>query len=202
MLHIIGKIPHRVTIACSGGIDSMVALHFLLQGKRKVDVVYFNHDTLHSRNAEQFVKRFCGKNKLLLTVGRIKGTKGRKSMEEFWRDERYKFLNSTNSNYILAAHHLDDVVETWLMSSFHGTPKLIPYARDSKIYRPFLLTPKKNIIDYASSHKLEWIEDPSNENTNHKRNLIRHEIVPRVLKVNPGLRKTIRKKLLEKYRDI
>ena len=149
MLHIIGKIPRRVTIACSGGVDSMVALHFLLQGKRKVDVAFFNHDTIHSREAELFVKKFCAQNNLLLTVGRVSGTKGRKSLEEFWRDERYNFLSSMRSDYMLVAHHLDDVMETWLMSSFHGNPKLIPYKRGSSIYRPLLLTPKKNITEYA-----------------------------------------------------
>ena len=40
MIRIIGKIPPKVTIACSGGIDSMVFTHFLLEESRvqKVNV--------------------------------------------------------------------------------------------------------------------------------------------------------------------
>ena len=95
MIRIIGKIPHRVIVACSGGIDSMAFVHFLLQGKRKVQLAYFNHDTPHSKNAEIFVKEYAARNKLILTVGRVKGNrKKNQSLEEFWRDERYDFLSS------------------------------------------------------------------------------------------------------------
>tara|TARA_R110002020_G_scaffold29483_1_gene92908 strand:+ start:1819 stop:2439 length:621 start_codon:yes stop_codon:yes gene_type:complete len=200
MIRIIGKIPSRVTVACSGGVDSMAVVNFLLEGRRKVDLAFFNHDTYHSKEAEAFVKKFAGKNKLTLTVGRVKGTKGRRSLEEFWREERYRFLESLGSRYIITCHHLDDVVETWLFTSFHGDPKLIPHGRGDKIYRPFLMTEKSSILDYAERKKLDWIEDPSNRMTkNIMRNHIRHNVMPEVLKVNPGIRKTIRKKLIEIY---
>ena len=133
MFRIIGKIPRRVTVACSGGIDSMAIVNFLLEGKRKIDLAFFNHDTIYSRKAEEFLKRFAGSKELHLVVGRVKGSKGKKSLEEFWRDERYNFLESLNSPYIITGHHLDDVVETWLFSSFHGNPKLIPLKRNKNI---------------------------------------------------------------------
>ena len=201
MIRIIGKIPKRVTVACSGGVDSMVFVDFLLKGNRKVDLAYFNHDTGHSREAERFVKQYAAKNNLILTVGRVRGSKGSRSLEEFWRDERYEFLESLGSNYIITCHHLDDVVETWLFTSFHGESKLIPHKRGNKIYRPFLMTEKSSILNYANRKAIDWIEDPSNRMTkNIMRNHIRHNIVPQVLKVNPGIRKTIRKKLIEIYK--
>ena len=138
MIRIIGKIPKKVTIACSGGIDSMVVAHFLRQSKRKVELAYFNHDTAHSRKAEDFVKQYAEENNIDLHVGKVVGKKGRRSLEEFWRDERYSFLESVKSNFIITCHHLDDCVETWLMSSFHGQGKLIPYNRGENIFRPFL----------------------------------------------------------------
>ena len=201
MIRIIGKIPPVVTVACSGGIDSMTVVDFLLKGRRKVHLAYFNHDTPHSKEAELFLKKYIAKKNLTLTVGRVQGKKGRKSLEEFWRDERYKFLESLNSKYIITCHHLDDAVETWLFSSFHGNPKLIPYERNSKIYRPFLMTEKKEIVSYAERKGVEWIDDPSNRMTkNIMRNHIRHNVLPEVLKVNPGLRTMIRKKLIEIYK--
>ncbi len=202
MIHIIGKIPHRVTVACSGGLDSMAIVNFLLEGRRKVTLAYFNHDTIHSKEAESFVKRYCGKNELNLTVGRVKGARKNQSLEEFWREERYKFLNSLGSSFIITAHHLDDALETWIMSALHGQPKIIPYSRGSKIYRPFLMTTRKSIYEYAHSRQLDWLDDPSNNSLIHMRNLVRHKIVPEALKVNPGLRKTIRKKMLEIYKNI
>ena len=199
MIRIIGKIPHTITIACSGGIDSMVFTHFLLQGRKKVNLAYFNHDTQHSHKAQKFVENYANDNNLNLFIGRVKGTKGKRSLEEFWRDERYDFLQRIGSDYTITCHHLDDCVETWLMSAFHGQCKLIPFQRNENIFRPFLMTSKKVIKDYAERKSVEWCEDPSNQKTNFMRNHVRHKVMPQVLVVNPGIRNTIRKKLIETY---
>ena len=199
MIRIIGKVPPKVTIACSGGIDSMVFAHFLLQGKREIELAYFNHDTKHGQDAEQFVEDFALENNMPLHIGRVKGTKGKRSVEEFWRDERYAFFDTLNSDYIITCHHLDDCVETWIMSCLHGTGKIIPFRRSLNIYRPFLMTEKRSIKRYAAKHKISWIEDPSNSGTHYMRNYVRKHIVPHALKVNPGLRKVLRKKMLELY---
>ncbi len=202
MIRIIGKIPHRVIVACSGGIDSMCVVDFLLKGKRKVQIAYFNHDTQHSHQAEKFLKQYCAKNKLILTVGRVQGSRGKRSMEEFWSDERYKFLENFRHDFIITAHHLDDVVETWLMSSMHGNPKLIPYERNKKIYRPFLMTLKRDFENYANKHSVPYVEDLSNKKLKYMRNYTRHVIMPHALVINPGIRKTIRKKMIEIYKDM
>lgn len=199
MIRIIGKIPNSITVACSGGVDSMAVVHFLRQGRRKVNLAYFNHDTRHSQDAQNFVENYAHENNLNLSIGRVQGFKGRRSMEEFWRDERYSFLENLNSEYIITCHHLDDCVETWLMSSFHGKPKIIPFQRGNNIYRPFLMSSKKVIKEYAIRKKVSWVEDPSNKHTNFMRNHIRHNIMPQVIIVNPGIRTTIRKKLIETY---
>ena len=199
MIRIIGQIPKNVTIACSGGIDSMVFTHFLLHGRRNVNLAYFNHDTQHSHKAQKFVENYAKQNKLNLFIGRVKGRKGKRSLEEFWRDERYDFLQRTGSDYTITCHHLDDCVETWLMSSFHGQSKLIPFKRNKNIFRPFLMTSKKIIKQYAERKNIKWIEDPSNQHTNFMRNHVRHNVMPQVLIVNPGISSTIRKKLIETY---
>ena len=199
MIRIIGKIPPKVTIACSGGIDSMVFTRFLLQGRREVELAYFNHDTKHGKDAEEFVSQFAEKNELKLHIGRVNGVKGKRSVEEFWRDERYAFFNTLDSDFIITCHHLDDCVETWIMSSFHGFGKVIPYQRSGGIHRPFLMTEKVSIKRYAKNHEVNWIEDPSNSGAHYMRNYVRKYVVPHALKVNPGIRKTLRKKLLQLY---
>ncbi|MBL18246.1 MAG: tRNA lysidine(34) synthetase TilS [Flavobacteriaceae bacterium] len=199
MIRIIGQIPKNITVACSGGIDSMVFVHFLLQGRRNVNLAYFNHDTQHSHKAQKFVENYAKQSNLDLFIGRVKGRKGKRSLEEFWRDERYDFLQRIGGNYTITCHHLDDCVETWLMSSFHGQTKLIPFKRSENIFRPFLMTSKKIIKQYAERKSVDWIEDPSNQHTNFMRNHVRYNIIPQVLIVNPGIRSTIRKKLIETY---
>tara|TARA_Y100000114_G_C11711660_1_gene303786 strand:- start:32 stop:634 length:603 start_codon:yes stop_codon:yes gene_type:complete len=199
MIRIIKKIPHNITIACSGGIDSMVFVDFLLKGKRKVKLAYFNHDTFYSQTAQNFVQDFATKNNLKLLIGKVQGVKGRRSMEEFWRDERYHFLNKINSDFTITCHHLDDCVETWVMSSLHGQGKLIPYKRNSNVYRPFLMTSKKTIKKYAEAKNVKWVEDPSNQKCEYSRNYVRNIMMSHILKINPGIRTTIRKKLIENY---
>lgn len=199
MIRIIDKIPSNVVIACSGGIDSMVVTNFLLQGRRNVRLAYFNHDTSHSMQAQNFVEKFAEDNKLDLFIGKIQGTKGKRSMEEFWRDERYSFFNRIKTNFLITCHHLDDAVETWVMSAMHGQCKLIPYRREPNLYRPFLMTSKKIIKDYANRKHVRWVEDPTNVRTEYIRNHIRHALMPGILKINPGIRTMIRKKLIETY---
>jgi len=199
MIRIIDKIPSNVVIACSGGIDSMVFTHFLQQGRRNIRLAYFNHDTFHSKQAQDFVEDFANKNNLDLHIGRVKGLKGKRSLEEFWRDERYSFFDRIDTSFLITCHHLDDAVETWVMSAMHGRCKLIPYKRGDNIFRPFLMTSKKMIEQYAKNKQVRWVEDPSNMRTEYIRNHIRHSLMPGILKVNPGIRTTIRKKLIETY---
>ncbi len=199
MIRIIKKIPHKVTIACSGGIDSMVFTDFLLKGNRKIELAYFNHDTMHASEAQKFVESYANKEGLPLHVGRVNGLKGKRSMEEFWRDERYGFFSKLKSKHIITCHHLDDCLETWIMTSMHGHSRLIPYRRGENIYRPFLMTSKATIKKYTENKDVVWIEDPSNQQTKYARNHVRHNVIPQITKINPGVRTMLRKKLIEKY---
>jgi tRNA(Ile)-lysidine synthase len=61
------------------------------------------------------------------------------------------------------------------------------------------MTTKKSIKEYAERKEVSWIQDPSNQKTNFMRNHVRHNVMPQVLVVNPGIRNTIRKKLIETY---
>ena len=61
------------------------------------------------------------------------------------------------------------------------------------------MTEKISIRRYAEKHNISWIEDPSNSGTHYMRNYVRKNIVPHALRVNPGLRKVLRKKILELY---
>ena len=45
----------------------------------------------------------------------------------------------------------------------------------------------------AAEVGVPFIEDPSNTDISYMRNYIRHEMMPKVLKVNPGIKKTVRK---------
>lgn len=200
MIKIQGKIPRDVYLACSGGVDSMAILDFLRRS-HNVTVLHFNHGTEHGHDAEQFVRSYCNKYEIDYIVESIQGEcpKG-ESLECWWRDQRYRFIDkySCVDKPAITCHHLDDCVETWIWSSMNGTGKIIPYIRNTVI-RPFRLNRKDYFINWANRHGVEWVEDSSNHEVHATRNYIRHEMMPHVLRINPGIHKTISKKVAEDF---
>ena len=53
MIKLLGKIPDKIYVACSGGVDSMAALSFLNNKKRDVAVAHFDHGTEHGIRAQK-----------------------------------------------------------------------------------------------------------------------------------------------------
>ena len=193
------KLPKQIAVAVSGGCDSMAALDFL-SNNRDVVALHFNHGTEYAPKAEEVVLEYCRKKEIPLIVGRLEEEiPSGSSKEEFWRDQRYKFFDEASRSLegmpIVTCHHLDDLVETWIFTSLHGSSTLIPSVR-GKYHRPFLVTRKTDLEDWCDRKEVPFLEDPSNLDTSFMRNFIRHELVPRALRVNPGLPKVLRKKVL------
>jgi len=194
MLKIQGTIPRKVGVAVSGGVDSMAILHFLSRN-HEVTAYCFDHGTEYGKRALDFVAEMCARQSITLQRGLLQNTKpSDKSQEEHWRDERYAWFKTFDQD-IVTAHHLDDCVETWVFNMLNGRDYTIPY-RHANIIRPFRTTTKQQMIDYAARNNVSYVEDPSNDDTKHMRNHIRHNLLPPMLKVNPGLPKVIKKKLL------
>jgi tRNA(Ile)-lysidine synthase len=191
MIRLSFKLPKAVTVALSGGVDSVAVTDFLSRN-HDVSCAFFHHDTENSERAYRFVAEFCADRYIPLFTGVITKTKPKKkSQEEHWRDQRYEFLESLNLP-IVTAHNLDDCVETYLHSSLHGQAKVIPNQRNN-ILRPFLTTPKAEFVSWCIRKELSWCEDSSNTDTKYQRNYIRHELMPHALHVNPGLSSVVRR---------
>jgi tRNA(Ile)-lysidine synthase len=198
MIKLQGKLPRKLYLACSGGVDSMAALDFLRRNHH-VDVLHFDHGTAHGERAREFVANYCAKHRIGIRIDRVKETiPPGPSKEEWWRERRYEFFDYYNSAPVITCHHLDDCVETWVWSSMHGTGKWIPYRRGNVI-RPFRLTRKRDFEMWCGLNNVPWVEDNSNEDIHYTRNYIRHQMMPHVLRVNPGIHKTISKKVKEDY---
>jgi len=182
------KIPRQVALACSGGRDSMSALEFLVRGRREVTVAHYNHGTDHGHEAENFVRDFCADRGLSCVVGAF--SNGEKPTELAWRQARYAFL-STLGMPVITAHHLGDAVEWWIFSALRGNPNLTPIIRnDIPVLRPFLLTHPNDLHNHFGGYP--HIEDPTNSTDEHARNIIRNDLVPTALRVNPGLFTTVK----------
>ena len=193
MIKITVPLPKQITVACSGGVDSMAVVDFLSR-KHEVTIAHFNHGTQHGQKAYQFVSEYCSDNNISMVVGFCRSEKEKEeSQEEYWRRERYDFFKDLGP--VITCHHLDDCVETYIWSALHGTPKVIPLTRGN-VLRPFLTTRKQDFVYWCESHNVPWIEDESNKNSRYTRNYIRNELMPHALRVNPGLH-TLVKKIVE-----
>ena len=199
MIRVLGNIPKgEFGLACSGGVDSMAILDFLVKGNHIPHVLYFNHNTKHGDEAEKFITDYCKEKNLKLTIDRT-DLKPTSNKEKVWSDARYEFFSKFDFP-IITCHHLDDCVETYIFSCLRGFQSVIPYIRGENIIRPFLLNEKSEFVKWCKDKNVPFIEDESNNCTDFNRNRIRHNIVPEALKVNPGL-KTVVKKMVLKRKD-
>lgn len=203
VIKIQGSISRKVNVACSGGIDSMAVVDFLMKN-HDVNLLFFDHGTETSKEAREFLAsryepsiHYGGMN---LEIGNITRTKKpSESWEEYWRIQRYEWFHSFDEP-VITCHHLDDCVETWIFTSMHGEGKIIPYANQNVI-RPFRLNRKSEFENWSRRFNVPWIEDQSNQDTKYMRNFIRHEVMPKVLVINKGIHKVVAKKVEKDYEN-
>lgn len=204
MIRLACKLPFTINIAFSGGVDSVAAAHFLKRGGRDVTLLHFNHGCEYSDDIERGCAEVAHVLGLPMIVGKNENPerpKGR-SLEDHWRRNRYNFLRAHSSETVpfVTAHHLDDAVENWVMTSLHGNPRVIPVS-GPKMLRPFLLTEKATLVDYAKRHGLPVVHDPYNQDLGLTRNYVRANLMQHAYVVNPGLNKVIRKMYLRGVND-
>ena len=82
-------------------------------------------------------------------------------------------------------HHANDQAETFLLSLMRGAGvqglSALPSLREfnnATLWRPFLSTPKHDLIAYARNHNLQWVEDESNQQQKYSRNFLRESVLP------------------------
>ena len=196
--YLVGK---KIVVALSGGIDSVVLLHFLNKHyPGHIRAVYINHNlSKFSHEWSTFCATLCNADKIEYKDINI-NLENSSNIEENARKKRYISLTSELrvGETLCTAHHQEDQAETFLLQLFRGSgvtglasmPK-IKSIDDSELYRPFLNISKQKIIDYASKNHLKWIEDDSNLDTNFKRNLLRIEFLPKLSSAFNGLIKNI-----------
>ena len=200
MIRLQGKLPRNLFVGVSGGLDSMTVLDFLRRA-HNVTVLSFDHGSAYHVEARKLVGDYCSKHDIRIIDGRISNIEKPKdqSLEEYWRNERLAFFAQFQAP-IVTAHHLGDVVETWLWSCCHGEGKIIPY-KNNNVIRPFRLTSKLDFTKWTDKFQVPFLEDKSNADTKFMRNYIRHNLVKHAMHVNPGLYKVLRKKIEADFTD-
>ncbi len=195
----------RVTLALSGGIDSVVLLSLLLYARRRVafqlTALHVNHQlSPYAGRWVEFCRHWCTARAVPLTVIKVTVPRTAMGLEASARDVRYHVFSEQPTDFIALAHHSDDQAETVLLQLLRGAGvkglSAMPPSRPGRLasptlLRPLLEMPRAAIEAFAHRHALVWVEDESNRNLAFDRNFLRHKIFPSIAHRFPAYRQTL-----------
>ena len=189
-----------IVLATSGGPDSMCLASLVCELKKvknlKVIIAHVNHKLrIESEEEKDFVYKYCQDNNLIWEYMEIKEY-NHDNLENEARQKRYAFFEEVvhkyKANYLMTAHHGDDLMETILMRLVRGSSikgyagfKEIVKMNDYKIVRPLISVTKDEIVKYMEDNHLKYFIDKSNYSLDYTRNRYRKIVLPFLKKENP-----------------
>lgn len=202
-----GKTSDTLVIAYSGGFDSSVLLHAAVRavGAQCLVAAHVDHGL---QSLSPAWAKHCADTAAQLGVhfelrrADITSRAANENVEAWARSQRYALLvdvmRDCDAAVLLTAHHADDQIETFLMRLARGTgldglacirPQ-VSLGPGLDLLRPFLALDRVRLRAWARRNGLrQWIEDPSNADVSRTRNAVRHQLVPVLDRVLPGLRR-------------
>ena len=205
-------------IGYSGGADSTALLFAmrdiaLCRGINifcaHVDHMIRGDDALHDyehcrRTCERLGVTFFGTHIDIPALAKERG----EGIEECARRERYAYFDSLCAEHgidkIAVAHNSGDNFETVLFNLARGSSIRglcgIPPVREN-IVRPLIECSRREIEAYCTEIGEKYVTDKTNSDTAYSRNYIRHEIVPRLLTLNPSAEKNVSRMCFALRRD-
>jgi tRNA(Ile)-lysidine synthase len=198
----------RVTVAVSGGADSVALLRRLLEECNRIGIVLSVAHVHHGMRGDEadadaaFVAGLAAQFDLPFYLHRVdvpaRAAAAGETLEEAARRLRYSFFESLvaqgHTQAIATGHTLDDQAETVLHRFLRGAwteglSGIYPVVtlRQGRILRPFLETPRAQIEAWLGEIGQSWREDLSNRDPAFTRNRIRHELLPLLKSFNPEI---------------
>jgi tRNA(Ile)-lysidine synthase len=195
-------------LAVSGGLDSvalLMAFHKLrIRLQARLAVASVDHGpsshpsvALYRAEARRFVQKTVERLGLDFYPVQRK-TKVELTTEDDLRVFRHECLESVRKegayDWLVLAHHWDDLLETRLIRMVRGTGPdglAAMSERQTPLLRPLLSFSKERIERYARDSELNWLEDPSNRDVGPLRNWIRQIWLPQIEEKRPGARQSI-----------
>ncbi len=204
-------------VAVSGGADSVFLLRALQGLSRplnlRLHVAHLDHGW-RGAEAEQdglFVRQVAERLGLPCHVGRVDATRLSReaalSPEEGARLARYRFLAEVCTRHgiptVATGHTQDDQLETFLLAWLRGSGQLglagmpaagsLPAAGTGaavRLVRPLLCLSAIEVRRTLAEVGQPWREDATNQDRRLLRNRVRHEVLPLLEMLAPGVRDT------------
>lgn len=196
----------RLTLALSGGLDSIVLLHVLgmLRAEHpfSLQAVHVHHGlSPHADAWADFCTESCASRAVELAIRHVRiATDDPAGIEGAARRERRHVFAALDTDFLLTAHHQNDQAETLLLQLLRGSgPKglsamaerqRLPDWRGAQL-RPLLNVARAELQDYAQAHGLDWVEDESNLDSRYRRNALRQQVLPLLVSHFPGATVTL-----------
>lgn len=191
-----------IVIGCSAGPDSMALVDMLLKIREKYSlsliVAHVNHNLrAQSMQEEEYLRNYCEKNQIMFECMMITEY-GDDNFHNEARNIRYDFFEKVvykyHANYLMTAHHGDDLVETVLMritrgsnlNGYSGFKKVVEKG-DYKIVRPLLGYTKQELEDYDKCNHVMYYVDDSNAKDKYTRNRYRKYVLPFLKEEDPNI---------------
>ena len=184
----------RVLLGVSGGSDSVALLSALAELRTDLGfqliVGHVNHHWHGQAGQHQkFVQDLCKDLNVDCDVAHLRTAPAKGSKEEWAREQRLDKLvalaKTMKCHCLALAHHRDDLAETVLMRIIRGAGLLglqgmLPQRElhGFLVIRPCLDISKKMILKYLKDQKIDYQEDPTNQDRTFLRNRIRNELIP------------------------
>lgn len=177
-------------VAVSGGPDSMALLDMCIRKGMPVWVAHVNyHHRKEADEEEAYVVSYCKERGIPVSV-RNETFVSEHNFEADARRWRYDFFVKTvkenNLDGVLVAHHMDDLIETYLMMeeknlepSYYGLRSEMMY-HGILVKRPLLNYTKIQLQTYCNKHGIRYYIDSTNLSDDYTRNRIRHSVVEKL----------------------
>ncbi|MEJ2037954.1 MAG: tRNA lysidine(34) synthetase TilS [Desulfosarcinaceae bacterium] len=191
------KAGDKVLVAVSGGPDSQMLLHLMLDlvpaFSLRLGIAHVNHG-LRPGAAEKEaldVENLARRHNLPFHLHHAKLHRHSGSLEEKGRLARYAFFDDVAQSHhytkIALGHHAGDNAEVVLMNLVRGSGTRglagIPACREGRIIRPLIDLQRKEILGYLDSLGLDYARDLSNLDRRFERNRVRLDLIPQLQRI-------------------
>jgi len=188
----------RVVVAVSGGPDSMALLHVLARLRRALGHELFAVGVDHGLRAEASreldqAEAFAGRLEVPFERAVVSVPPGG-NLQARARSKRLVALRAEAARLsaacIATAHHADDRAETVLLRLLRGaSPRglaVLP-PKHGDLIRPLIRARRRDILAHVERHDVPYSDDPSNLDPRFLRARVRHELLPLMTSLSPGI---------------